>query len=313
MSEPIKHHFVPEVYLQRFAINRSGDLYKLKVKPAFHESKPKLVNKSQVCYEPNMYRYTNEDFIKANDLDDPNFIEKNVFKYEDEEITNLFDKIDRKQNLLKSEYKRALQIILSIKKRNPSIRKIFMDGARDEEFMESRVGGLKRDMLAEGMSEEDINTIISEAKKKLHEQFKDPNARKDMYKNSILMVDEDIIKNEKNALNLLLEWSPIVYYTSNQLPFITSDNPGFTMKNGSEIHNTNLAVVDSLIFPISPRSTLQLKRNKVRPDLLLYQNIVRKKLSPGEVSLINAGVFHNCNEIIIGNIEEQLIIAHGYN
>ena len=127
------------------------------------------------------------------------------------------------------------------------------------------------------------------------------------------MANEDFIKNEENAVNELLKWSPIIYYTSNQVPFITSDNPGFTIKNGTEIHNTNLAIVDSLVFPISPTCALQLKRNSIKQDLLLYRKTKTVIASQDDVSVINAGSFHNCNETILSNLEEQLTITAGYH
>lgn len=313
MNDPKKHHYVPEVYLQRFAINQSGDLYKLKVKPKKKENRPRLINKSQVCYEPNMYRYIHEAFIVANNLEDPNYIEKNLFPYEVSELSILFDKIDSNSKIFKSEYKRVIQIIFSIKKRNPSIRKIYLEGDRDEEFMDSRIKGITQKLLSIGIQEEEIKIVISKVKKEVLQQLKDENARKDMYKNSILMSNDEIIKKEEDVINELLKWTPLIYRTSYELPFITSDNPGFSRKNGIEFYNTSFASVDELFFPISPKTALVLRRDKLVGNLLLYQNIKVNKATLDMVSIYNAGTFHNCNNIILGNTEEQLIITSEYN
>ena len=56
-----------------------------------------------------------------------------------------------------------------------------MNSDRDEEYMDSRIEGLSREMLRDGMPEEDINTVIQKAKTELLEQFKDQEGRKDMY------------------------------------------------------------------------------------------------------------------------------------
>ena len=312
MSNPKNHHYVPQIYLQRFSFNNIGGLFKLIIKSKY-PSRAKVVNKSQICYEPYMYKYENSEYLEANELGDPNFIEKNTFKYENSELKELFDKFDYKQEVTKSEYNRILQIIINLKKRNPSLRNEYLKRDRDEEFINSRTEGLKKELMSKGIKEEEAKQILRKAKLKVLEEMKDDNYRKDMYRNSLLAKEEAIINNDQEILNLLIGWDAKIFQTSLDNPFITSDNPGFTMKDFKEVHNTNLNYVDSYNFPLSPKSILCLTKYGYRNDELLNRKITYKTADKDLVLFFNSGTYFNASKIILSSSEDQLNITKLYN
>src|SRR5690606_1268926 len=128
MSDPKKHHYVPQVYLQRFAMNQSGDLITIKVKAnPGKKAKPKKKNKSQVCYSRHEYRYQTAYYLNMAGTIDPNIIEKKAFAYENTRLTSLFDKIDRNKKLNRSQTEELIKILIHLKKRNPVFRQYYQD------------------------------------------------------------------------------------------------------------------------------------------------------------------------------------------
>jgi hypothetical protein len=312
MNNPKNHHYVPQVYLQRFAINQVGDIYRHVINTKF-DSKPKLVNKSSICFEKNMYKYKNIEHIAANEIDDVNYIEKNTFVYENNELSLLFDKIDHRKKLFKSEYVRLLQIILNIKKRNPFLRKEYLNSERDNEIMESKTEDLTKKLLAYGLEAEEVKTILNNAKSNLLVELKNEDYRKDMYRNSILAKEDMIINNNKEVVEYLESWNTKVFQTTAMNPFITSDNPGFTIKDSNKVFNTNLKFVDSFVFPISPRSILFLSKNNNIDKRLLYREIDYKQANKDLVLFFNSGTYMTSMKIIISGSNNQLTITKNYN
>lgn len=303
MNEPTKHHYVPEVYLSRFSLNSTGDLYTLKAKSKFKE-KVKTKNKSQICYTINGYKFDNNEIIKQFNIQDNNIIEKTAFDYENSKLKTLFDKIDYFNNLTKSEFRDLLNIILDIKARNPIFSESIKNINTSSKYFDNRLKGLKclSKKLCEkyGLDPKIVDNVQKDVKQKFANQNYKLNAHKSNFLNPHPVREE--------LLDILVNWEAFILYTEYNNPFITSDNPGYTIQPDNKILNMEFGKVDRFIFPVSPKSSLVLFKNN-RKTLDIYKELKFKKATLRMVLDINRGTLINSNQILIGNLKEQLLIT----
>lgn len=311
MNEPRKHHFVPEVYLKRFAINKSGDFFSLRVKTDYNNSKIKRVNKSQVCYEFDKYTFQTDKIISSNNLDDPNFIEKNRFTYENNELETLFNKIDYSEKLFVSEVRQLFQILLNIKRRNPVLSNEFLKPSSYHNLLDVNIKRLENDLLKAGMPKDQTKSIITKARAEMIKNLQDEDYKLDLYRNNLLNFNNEMDKHDKPLINRILSWGIVVYQTDYNNPFITSDNPGYTLRNFREVLNLNFNYSDGFAFPISPRSLLYFSKYIPSNQSGLYKTIAYTKATTDLVLLFNNGTVMNSSKFIFSNMKEQLVITAG--
>jgi len=303
MSEPTKHHYVPEVYLSRFSLNSNGDLYTLKVKSEFKE-KIKNKNKSQICYTIDGYKFDNNEIIKQFNIQDNNIIEKTAFLYENSKLKILFDKIDYFNSLTKSEFRDLLNIILDVKARNP----VFSDNIKkintSSKYFDNRLNGLK--YLSKKLCEKYglDPKIVDNVQKDVKQKFANQNYKLNVHKSNFL--NPHPVREE--LLDKLVNWDAIILYTEYNNPFITSDNPGFTIQPDNKILNMEFGKVNRFIFPISPKCSLALFKND-KKTLNIYKELQFKKATLRMIQDINKGTLINSHELIIGSLKEQLLIT----
>lgn len=308
MSEPVKHHYVPQVYLNRWSYNGNGDVYTYKFKHEY--SKVVSRNKSQICYEKNKYRFDNEEIISELNIRDSNIIEKHSFDYEQESLVTLFDKLDCNKKITKTEFDKLVSIIVDIKLRNPRMSQFITSGQSDktDEFKESWAETKKAAIDLCNILV--VNPqIVDKSEEILRKKFSSSNYRKNGYLKHLLY--KSPIHQE--LLDLLSNWEMSIYHTDNDIPFITSDNPGFTIDQTENIYNTNFAHINCFAFPISPRSMILLNRNDKKKDLFIFKEYKRKKATTEFVILLNRGTLFNSNDLIISNLREDLIIVNDFS
>ncbi|OEY72191.1 DUF4238 domain-containing protein [Salegentibacter salarius] len=303
MSEPIKHHYVPQIYLKRFSLNRNGDIFTLKTSTKYPAS-TRLTNKSKICYEAKRYTFDNKEIIERYKITDPNVIEKSRFSYENKELEELFDKIDYHKKFTKTQFERLVRIIVDIKMRNPRFSENFknFDPKSDKvqkkakKFLEDAVEFCKRAGLS--------TDIVKKAEEAVYEKYRDEKYLQNVYRAGIYINEnarEELIKK-------LIKWDALIMKTNYENPFITSDNPGFNLNEKDQIFNTDFDSANSLVFPISPKSILILKRSE-KNDLGIFKNVSYKKMKINSVLSVNKATLKNANDIIIGNSKEQLLIT----
>ena len=312
MSEPRKHHFVPEVYLKRFAINKSGDIFSLRVKSEYKNQNVKKINKSQVCYEYNKYTFKTDKIINANKLEDPNFIEKNRFAYENKELDLLFDKLDYSKKLFVSEVRKLIQILLNLKRRNPAFSNEFLKPDSNQNFLDVNIVRLEKDLIKAGMPKKRVKSVINKVRNEMTENLKDEDYKLDLYRNNLLNYNNEIDQNDKPLIDRILSWEIIVYQTEYQNPFITSDNPVYTLRNFREVFNMNFNFVDGFAFPISPKSLLYFSKANSSNRFDLYKTITYSKATKDIVLLFNNGTIINSSKFIFSNMKEQLVITANF-
>lgn len=122
MSNPINNHYVPQVYFKAFGDSQK-QVYQLKRK--YRKISKKSI--AQICYEPNYFTIQRDETKLFNNVTDPYHIEKHAFKKHE----NLYERILKKitfpslnqTRLTKSEVKTFLEILITIKRRNPTVKK----------------------------------------------------------------------------------------------------------------------------------------------------------------------------------------------
>jgi len=312
MNNPIKHHYVPEVYLKRFSLNQDGDLFTLKVKKDY-PTIAKMNNKSRICYEINRYKLNNVEVMDYLNINDPYIIEKECFKYENIDLETLFDKIDNRQKISQSEYKKLIRIIVDIKQRNPCFSKLFcsIDSNSIFDFAKEKEVFLKTFMSfceKNGINDVNIEEIIEESFKRIQTKFNNHNYISNFYISGFYEIN--IITEE--LINELFKWEAMVLYTDYDNPFITSDNPGYAIDNKNEIQNTNFASAFHFIFPISPKSLLCLKKSQ-KKSFEIFKEILYHKVNPSNVISFNNSILLYSNQIIISQLKEQLEITFEFS
>ncbi len=304
MSVPKKHHYVPEVYLKRFALNNAGDLYIL-AKDTKYNSRAKKRNVSQICYEENRYTINNDEIMRKMGIDDPVIIEKKAFEYEEKELSRLFDKIDYFEKFTKSEFDSLIRILVNLKHRNPSfsinLNNININN-RGIGLIINKVKCKAIPLLKElGFNEYQSNVLLNNRANIAFAKFNDPDYKLNIYRQSLYQhepVSEELIQQ-------LISWEPYVFVTNYECPFITSDNPGFTMNYRDKIFNTNFDNIQAFVFPISPKSVLFLiKSHKKCCDI--FKKFFYNNIDLITVKKINKAIADMANEIIIGHSKEQL-------
>lgn len=307
-------HYVPQVYLKRFAINKVGDLYTIPLKDiVIGNIKPKQYNSSAICYRKDIYKITDVSQLQSIGISDENYIESKHFSYEKKELKTLFDKFDFKRRLTKSEAIRVVNIILSIKNRNPN----FQDSYNQENLlpiMNFELNKMKNEIPENIKSKieniDDFFKLIGEA---MTAKFESAEARKDLHLINLINNNQF---DKRTALieNLsLCKW--IILETDYNLSFNTSDNPGFSIKlNGNRIeyYNLDLLVTNYFVFPISPKCLLIINLHEKDSIYDIYKSLTYRKATFKDLMLYNFGTSTLANNIIIGNSADNLVIAREY-
>ena len=305
MSTPQNHHFVPKVYLERFAADKSGIIYKLNKN--IHRAYAKPVNISGVCYEKNLYRLFSDYYKDLHGIEDENYIEKNSFWYEKEILRNLFDIMTKQEIIYRTDYTEILKIIVSIKRRNPVMRTFFDNHNISNDSVENKFQDLVPFLEGVGLSEE----LIEEYRKVTIEKFlkmgNDLTFRRGMYLTGHLREIEN--QNVVNIIEILSKWDPIIMYTSIDCPFVCSDNPGHTLNKNGYIFNTNIDNINYFTFPLSSTHCLILRKNIYNNPYLIKMRIPKVPASLNDIRVINNCTYANCDKYILSNSKTELIIT----
>ncbi len=301
MSEPINHHFVPEVYLKRFSFDDKGNLYTLDVKSKY-DTYVRSNHAAKICYGKNRYKFDNEEIIKMKNVVDLNVIEKFCFKYEDSELSQLFDKIDRQEKFTQNEFRRITQIIVDIKSRNPSFSQNFSNINLDLVSKSDEVVKVKDEAFSVCEDLQFDPKVIDDTEDVLLEKFNDKNYSYNVYLNSF--IKESRAKND--VVEQLINWSAIVFSTDEKCPIVSSDNPGFSIDENDIIRNTSFSLADAFLFPISPTSILCYKRKSKKDGVAKNKNILYQKTSHESIRMLNNGAAKLCNKLVYGNSKKEL-------
>ncbi len=308
MTTRQNQHYVPKVYLKRFSVSGSGDLFSITVKPDYGRGRVKKVHSSQVCYEPNRYTVSDLTHFDEVGVDDPNFIEKTAFPYETRDLAEIFDILDNQERLFTSKAETLLKIVLSIKRRNPSFSKDFNTESVKSPF-EQVINSVKDELEGVAAEHEYIRKAMELAIKGLSRDVRNESYVKDIYKRVLYDVSRDRYTEEGERIDRFMKLRFHIFYTEYSCPFITSDNPGYTIRDGKTFYNTNFSYAQQIVFPLSPRSIFMIDARIPDNENLIFKRIRFRKLIPSEVGFYNLGTVLGCNSKILGLTEESLEVA----
>lgn len=281
---PTDHHFVPKCYLKAFT-----DTQKKLWKKRNDNSRINQVHPSQICYELNAYKFRTSQILKLNNLNDEYYIERNAFKFQESNYGKLLPSLIRYQEeprvTNKMKYKLFLETLLTIKRRNPvsknEILERFKDSYKTEEginkflFFMSQETGIKK-------FTPEIQKLIKDY---LSVESKNPDRLHDMYLSAFInKTDNNAISNLTTDLYKLKQYilfSPITYQ------FITSDNPGFIISNGSISNLSGFGGDFEFYFPLSPLTCLYINSKKIESNDTLEKSIYNVILKKDDVKAIN--------------------------
>lgn len=312
VGEKRKHHYVPQVYLQRFCLNIEGDIFTYKSKPFVEYNKVKIFNKSAICYEKNLYRFSNKLNIIWQDSENLNIIEDGCFGYESHRLTEIFDKIESRNTLFESELADLIKIIVSIKSRNPAILEVSKSYDFEIGFdkqLEQIMPVIERSQIP---SEKKIE-LIESLKKFKQKVVESSNIQEDLFRVGVLWNDSKPGNITQQVIDYLKESKLYILRTDVSCPFITSDNPGFTLDAAENVYNTNFIFARYFFFPVSPLTMICIDFNEKYSDQLIQRSFPVIRIGPEVVLQLNVGTMRNCNEKVLSNSEDQLNILRNLN
>lgn len=307
-------HYVPQIYLQRFAYSDNGDLYGLKIKGNYPGSNPapKPYNKSGICKLTNFYNFKDLTVLREQSVTEANYVEKHGFPYENTELKRVFDLLEQGQSFFHSDAQRLLEILFNIKRRNPAFLSSIQNFPIEvlDEFVESEAANIKEDMIKAGFG--DLPIDYEKVKEEQKEKLRSKDHRSDIHKQ--LLVDTQNVNEamDSERIATFMSYQFTLFTTIPEMPFITSDNPGFTLAKENQVFNLEFDRVHSMAFPISSLSALRIdfKKDPAYSNKLIYKSIKRKKAGKEMVDSINQGTACTCLEYIYGISQEALTITH---
>lgn len=308
MQQTIKQHYVPEVYLKQFKDNQNDMVWCCKTKSEYKE-KIKRYYPSQICYSPYFYEIEKSIGTKT----PVNYIENEWRNYENKWIDFIGHVNNRNPKIKNFEFRKVVFTIITLKLRNLSIRKLY-----NSEYAKEIVNNSVEDTIneLERILKCDLSNIKRDAKKNIEE---DENQGKNFHNNNLLSV----LKGKNNSTSYqicerLLENELHILETSKQMPFITSDNPGFFLDCNGQVHN--LKFIDEcgkvdfggFFLALTPEKCLFLSPKRDND----YSKTWRKlKYAPADsimekgksfVEQYNLHTLDKCNDSIFSNDKEAL-------
>jgi hypothetical protein len=292
MSTPTNHHFVPQVYLKEFS-NFQKQFYQL-IKGYANIS---IKSIAQVCYKTNYFKLKQEDNLFVLKFKDKNYIEKNVFKKQENGYPKLLKKLTFSSILIpvltRSEARLLLEIILTIKRRNPSSRKQLIEDYKQyitsEEFKKAVAPGIEIGKKLDSIDPEVyFEKFIKNIKTNEDKQG-------DIYLERFVDEEDNIIPD---LANFLLKYKIFIYHAPAGTEFITSDNPGFTMfPNGNLLSSGGFAHPFTYLFPLTPKCCFYISHQFLESNKLAFTKEVEiKKADQNFVNSVNEGTYKIANE-----------------
>ncbi len=283
LNKPSNQHYVPKNYLKEFT-----NFQKTFFSYTRGGNKDVPVTPSKVCYSRNYFDIQTEEMkVAYGGLEDA-FIEKEAFKFQENNYNKLIKPLltfsNNPVSVTYSSLKIILETLATIKRRNPSFKegltqRMTQLGERDfkEKLEQSFIDnvGFSREKVKEDSFQEMIN-------KRWENFISNPERINDLYLSGFLgnktiaqEISETLLASQLYVLN-----API------GTQFITSDNPGFTIAGEHVLNFGGLGGTYEFYFPISSRSCILI--DSTIPDFQsFYKQVHHKLISEYEVRRIN--------------------------
>jgi hypothetical protein len=303
-------HIVPKVYLKKF-VKQNGKLFKLR-KDVKKYPKPTDIHPSGICYKKGFYKFSGSQILQGYTVTDVNILEKRGFLYENR-LGKLVDKVIKPtETLLMREVADLSEMLFDIKGRNEymrehgyskhsinaSIDNIIAEQERNREQIEPilQEGGMsfgRLRELTEGLRQEWTNNDIYS---------------KELHNRSLLENKINPGETSQIVCNKLARGQWIIFETTINQQFITSDNPGFCADQHERIYNTRFAGICSFYFPLTPYYFLviMMEGDTIRA-LPNQSNVIRRYANAELVKIINQATFKMANKEVYAAYEQPLL------
>ncbi|HZV69311.1 MAG TPA: DUF4238 domain-containing protein [Saprospiraceae bacterium] len=302
----MKQHFIPRVYINNFTFNDSGQVYSIKMDAYTRNNIIKIIHSSQFGYSRNLY--TISEKLSASIGVDRLIIEKKAFKYEKALLFNISEKLNQNQFISESDIADLIKMLLSIKQRN----KIHYDTLRNpviqKYLIERALSGIVESShkYRAIQGDDKIDSIIKLLKKLLEEGLHDKQGTNDVLNSTLLNIHSGTLPKH-NHFNLFMESRKIIIYqTSLGNPFITSDNPGFTIHPGNIVGNLNFGSAIAFVFPITPTRLIYIDMEKASTMLNGTKTIEYREANNELINLANLATKNNSANYLFSNSKDML-------
>lgn len=255
MSDPKKHHFVPECYLNEYSGGK--DLYCLDLPLLLERNKisVKCKNPSQVCYITDFYSIYNVNFFDLSNYD-VNHIETLSFWRLENNYRKIVTNLIKNLKLNSDHCIQLSDFILQIRIRNPFFLKV------SEYNKKKNLDNVKNDLLIRVLNEERFKKIPKEIISEMIDFFgkrlsESETFIRDMQLKQLIEKSNpsssSIVKFRESILNC--KWY-LLDCKECKSSFFTSDNPGISISDSGVLENTKFAKGFIFYFPISSRYCL---------------------------------------------------------
>jgi hypothetical protein len=253
---PKKHHFVPQCYLKNFT--QQNQIYALDVRKVQKGYKELPIQKhtAQICYFNNYYTIDAELGNSQFRLEsyDALYIEVQVFSRLENRYGKLFEKITADVVLTLQDAIDLADFFIQLKLRNPYWLKETLEKKKDS-FIDSAMDGLETDKFYNNPKFQHMPLELKQAVADWVRSENKTNIKFSKQMQLFSLIQRNLnqeSRNEKFRLALIdCKW--MIYEAPESGPFfITSDNPGYSLKgNDGLTYNTNFIDPFMFFFPIS--------------------------------------------------------------
>lgn len=308
-QNPKKHHYVPESYLKKFCFDDSGFLFSLKVKSQYSPEPIKRINKSAICYQPNLYKISSQKALERLGIPDAYHLEKSLFDYENSTLEEIINDLDQRKNLTFSRSQELVRILLNLKQRNISMKKqMFQDQVFDP-LIDKQIRRIeiyfKTKAISEGFPIEKVDEFILYLRKQIEMYKEDKNFRADLFSESLYRWSKRDYKQSQKIEADLVHSKFSVLFTEKE-NFIVSDNPGYNIHENDQFHNSNINGSIGFVFTLSPKTTIVISPNLRQSFTPIIKKINYVPVNKRLVEEMNLATAINCNERIFSKEKESL-------
>ena len=254
MSNPEKQHFVPKVYLRNFIDEKIKGIYGFKIKSPYTKESVKKYHPSQICYEHNIYTLKTNKILSEVYKDDPYYVEKNGFEYEETFIEKITSKLKAQDSINNNHARKLIFTLLNIKQRNVLFRDTVLKVKQVKKLLDMEIEALKqhRKVLESKLSQEDVDKFFEVIAKEAKERTEDDQFMSDLFISLLFTSSKGKLTSQNKLVDLLLKSKFHVFCSTPGNEFITSDNPGYFFHSDGKIENTKIPGAHAFCFPITP-------------------------------------------------------------
>ncbi len=252
MNHIKRQHYLPKCYLSAFEDDATGKIWAMQINPKYPGG-PRLVSAKQVCYEDNFY-----EFDSCNDTDVPvNQLER-AWRTIENQWRSLVNIVDSKPATLSNDSVSALIFsAISFKLRNPSTRGRFQ-GPEAQEIAERNIQEGMRNF--KGFPPNQLTQIETHLRNNIIMKGR---TGKNLHNGILLSIAEN---GNPSLSRKICDWLSThevkILQTTEDKPFITTDNPGLFLDSKGGVHNLKFFGMENhldfggFLLPLSPKQCL---------------------------------------------------------